>query len=334
MKNKTKMKIKSTTKRVILIVVTVLLLLGTIWQYVMVRVERNTYTAVGKFVDLGSYKAHYYSQGQGNVAFVFITGSGTPCAYTDFYNLQNKLSNIGQTITFDHAGSGWSEETESERTIDNLVSELSKLVDNVAPNKPVVLLCHSLGSLEAISYAQTFPEKVAGIIFLDSGSPEFYSTNSELLASILNRGLACVRTVGINRLLGTLGLLLPVYGENIRNQKLPDQLKDLDMAMYYQYMGNSDTLNTVKLVNENSKKILKGSSLGQIPILVLSSDSGGSEWNDVQIQLAAWSKNSKQITISESDHYLYWSNYDEVETLIEEFMKGLSFITVKDSERQ
>ncbi|MEA4895436.1 MAG: alpha/beta hydrolase [Oscillospiraceae bacterium] len=316
------MKRKTKSKRLnILVLLVVFLLFGVIWQSVMVHIERETYTAIGEYVNLEEYQAHYYSKGDGAVAFVFITGSGTPCAYTDFYALQNELSTMGQTISFDHAGSGWSTNTETARTIENLVNELSILIDTVAPDKPTYLLCHSLGSLEAIGYAQAHPERVAGIIFLDSGCPEFYSTDSELLAKTMNRGSAFIRTVGINRLLGELGHLLPIYGENIRNQQLPDNLKSLDKAMYYHFTGNSSSLNTIKLINENASKVLAGPSLGQIPILVLSSDSGN-EWNDVQKQLASWSENSKQITVNDSEHYLYWSNYDEVENYIDEFIKN------------
>ena len=125
----------------------------------MVQIEKSKYDAVGGFVDVGTYLAHYYSTGSGNTAFVFITGSGTPCAYTDFYTLQNMLSEKGQTITFDHAGSGWSSRTNSLRTIENMTDELTLLIDSVAPDKPIVMICHSLGSLEAIRYTQTHTEK-------------------------------------------------------------------------------------------------------------------------------------------------------------------------------
>ena len=194
---------------------------GAIWQSVMTKSEESKYCAVGNFVDVGTYQAHYYSKGSGDTAFVFIAGSGTPCAYTDFYFLQNMLSAKGLTVTFDHAGSGWSASTDSPRTIENMTNELTVLIDTVAPNKPVVIICHSLGSLEAIRYTQMNPEKVKGIIFLDSGSPEYYSTDSELLATTINRGTALLRTFGINRLMGELGWLLPAYGENIRNKSLP-----------------------------------------------------------------------------------------------------------------
>jgi pimeloyl-ACP methyl ester carboxylesterase len=300
-------------------VVVALLIVGIIWQSVMLGLENNKYVAVGEYVDVETYKAHYYSRGDGDIAFVFITGSGTPSSYTDFYSLQKELSTKGQTITFDHAGSGWSTETESERSIENLTRELSVIVGKVASGKPIVLVCHSLGSLEAIGYAQAYPENVAGIIFLDSGSPECYSNYSELAAEMINRSFAFTRTIGVNRLLGECGLLLPMYGENIRNEQLPDNIKDLDKAMFYQAAGNPSSLNSIKLMNENANKILEGTSLNDIPILVLSSDNG-QQWEDVQLQLAAWSINSKQVTIKRSKHYLYWSNYEEVVIYINEFI--------------
>lgn len=315
-------KIIKSKKLIIMSVLIIAMFLGVIWQFVMIGIERKTYTAPGQFVDVETYQAHYYLQGDGDTVFVFITGSGTPCAYTDFYALQNKLSAIGKTITFDHPGSGWSTETESERSLENIVKELSTIIDKIALDKSVVLIPHSLGSLEAIGYAQKYPKRVEGIIFLDSGSPEFYSTDSELTAKIVNRGAGFTRFFGINRLLGGGGVFLPMYGENIRNTQLPDSIKDIDKAMYYQYAGNASSLNSIEFINENAEKVLKGRKLEDIPILVLSSDSG-SEWNKVQKQLASWSEHSRQITIEGSNHYLYWSNYDEVSDYIDEFINSL-----------
>lgn len=293
-------------------------LIGAIWQTIMVRQETNKYTPVGKFVDAGTYKAHYYSQGEGDIAFVFISGSGTPCSYTDFYPLQNALSSQGQTITFDHAGSGWSTNTGHARSIENLTEELSTIINTVAKDKPIVLLCHSLGALEAIGYTQAFPERVAGIVFLDSGSPEYYSTDSEFAAKIMNRSLAFARVVGMPRLLGECGVLLPIYGENIRNSKLPDDLKEMDRAMYYRYAGNPSTLGSIRLMNENALKVMDGNKLNT-PILVLSAQST-EQWNKVALQLAAWSDNSTQVTLQGAQHYLHWSNVDEVVSYIDAFI--------------
>ena len=71
---------------------------GTIWQSAMTQIEKSKYCAIGDYVDVGTYQAHYYLKGSGDTAFVFISGSGTPCAYTDFYALQNMLSAKGQML--------------------------------------------------------------------------------------------------------------------------------------------------------------------------------------------------------------------------------------------
>ncbi len=313
-------KILKTKKFITLCILIVLLTIGSIWQLIMVRHELKNSSPPGTFVDVGTYKAHCYTKGEGEIAFVFITGSGTPLAYSDFYLLQDELSHFGQTISFDHAGSGWSTPTTSVRTIDNLNQELSAVIDALAPGKPIVLLCHSLGSLEAIHYAQVFPEKVKGIVFFDSGSPELYSKYSEFGAFMLNRSLGAIRTIGLNRILGESGLLLPMYGENLRNHQLPREVKKLDKLMYYKLVGNPSSLNTIKHINENAKTVLAGDKLRNTPILVLSSDNG-SKWNDDQLKLAAWSTNNKQVKIKGGEHYIYWSNVKEVLSCIKEYIE-------------
>ncbi|GEM_PF-6620194 len=57
--------------------------------------------------------------------------------------------------------------------------------------------------------------------------------HNDLVSSCL-LGCNC-KYKGINHLLGEPGLLFPTYGENIRNQQLPDDPKSLDKAMYYRF---------------------------------------------------------------------------------------------------
>lgn len=306
------------------------LLAGITWQNIMTKIESSKCLPVGEYVDVKSYNMHYYTKGTGDTAFVFITGSGTPCAYTDFYVLLDELSAIGQTISFDHAGSGWSLATDEERTIDIMANELSILIDTVAPNKSIVLICHSLGSLEAIRYTQMNQEMVRGIIFLDSGSPEFYSTDSEFAAKMLNRGIAFVRGTGLLRVLGKCGVTLPFYGEKARNDQLSDETKRIDEVMFFRLAGNANTLSVIDRMNENAKVVLNGGSLGDIPILVISSDSGD-EWQEVQKQLTLWSENSESILIEKSEHYLHWSNTEQVVDSIRRFLEKIKDFPVINS---
>lgn len=72
-------------------------------------------------------------------------------------------------------------------------------------------------------------------------------------------------------------------------------------------------------MNRNAKMVLEGPSIRNIPVLILSSDSG-TVWDEVQMQLSKWFKNSTQIKTKNSSHYLYWSNYDEVKYYINDFI--------------
>jgi len=298
------------------------LLSGCIWQYCRVQAETRQYSAPGSYVDTGAYSMHYVSEGAGETAIVFISGSGTPCAYTDFYALQESLSSLGQAISFDRAGSGWSTNTDEPRTVENLEAELTALLDAAAPGKPVVLVAHSLGSLEALYYAQCHPDRVCGIVFLDSGDPEFYRADSEFTAKLLNRGLSILRGIGVNRLLCKIEKPLPIYGERDRLKGLPEELRGLDKAMFNRHTGSRENLKGIAEMNENAAKVAAGPRLGSIPILVLSSDSGEA-WGVVQSTLAGWSENSRQVTIAGAAHYLHWSNAAEAETEIRLFAEAV-----------
>lgn len=126
----------------IILLISIPLLAGMIWQNIMVTIEQDKCKTEGEFVDTGSYKAHCYAKGDGDTVTVFVAGSGTPCAYTDFYYLQERLAEYGQTICFDHAGSGQSSDADRERTIENMVSELETIIDHFSPDKKVIFVCH------------------------------------------------------------------------------------------------------------------------------------------------------------------------------------------------
>ncbi|NKI20356.1 alpha/beta hydrolase [Paenibacillus dendritiformis] len=291
----------------LLIIVIILLIIGGIWQNVMMKIELRKYSPKGQLYHINSHNIHLYGVGQGRSTVVFIAGSGTPSAYTDFYYLQSKLQTYSRTISFDHAGFGWSEKTSIPRTIDTVVEELHELLQKAGEKAPYILVGHSLASLEAIRYAQKYPNEVKGILLLDGGSPEFYAKDSEMKSYFINRFFAGFRVTGVARALGAFGVLLPFSGENIRYKSLPDELKSIDIAMYYNRIGESSNISTIRNINENAQSVIEGGYLKDIPLLILSSDSGG-DWEDVQKQLIHWSNQSHQETLPNSKHYIHWSN--------------------------
>lgn len=297
--------------------------IGIIWQYRMQQLDQVKYGPVGRFVDVGSYKAHVYEEGEGPEAVVFIAGSGTPSAYTDFYYLQQKLSDKAYTLSYDHVGFGWSEEAEEPRDIDTLVEELAIIIQPEKwRDKSIVLVCHSLGALEAIAFAQAYPEKVGGIVFLDCGSPEYYAEYVEPMPILINRAAAFLRATGISRMLLKYEMPIPFYGEDLRVSAFPEKIKAVDRAMYNKYAGASSSLGVIKLINENAEKVMERGDLGGMPVLLLTAERD-KKWQDVQSQLANWSDNSQYMSIEGAEHYIHWSNKEQVVEGINLFLEKI-----------
>ena len=176
-----------------------------------------------------------------------------------------------------------------------------------------------MASLEVIRFAQKYPNEVKGIVLLDGGSPGFYANDSEIKSYILNRFSAGLRVTGIARAFGNLGIKLPLLGENLRYNGLPSDINKIDIAMYYKYLGNTSNLEYIKNINENAKEVIKNGHLNNIPLVIISSDSGES-WEKTQKELLNWSNNSSKETLYNSSHYIHWTNTDYIVEKIKELI--------------
>ena len=175
----------------VLTVFLIMLSVGSLWQHIMIRYEEKKLSCPGQLVDVNNHKMHIYGEGNGALTVVFTVGSGTPCAYTDYYYIQKELSKSVRTVTYDRAGYGLSEPTSAPRTVDQQVDDLHKLLNKSGEKPPYVLVGHSLSSLEVIRYAQLFPEEVSGIVLIDGGNPTYYADYNETSAMLRKWFIPC-----------------------------------------------------------------------------------------------------------------------------------------------
>ncbi len=316
---------KKTTFRVIIICFTVLGA-GALWQNHMSRTETNKFEPPGQIVNVNNHKMHMYAKGEGVPTVVFTTGSGTPCAYTDYYYIQKELQKTVRTVTYDRSGFGWSDPTSIPRTIDNQVDDLHKLLNLAGEKSPYILVGHSLSSLEVIHFAQLYPKEIAGIVLIDGGNPTFYANYSEMVALTSNSFFGGLRKIGFVRALGTIGIFPPLVGESLRYKLLPEELQQLDKVMFYNMLGNEFNRNALKNTNENAKKVIEKGKLGNIPLRILTAGEDES-WKQSQVELKDWSSNSKQEYIKEANHYIHWSNsnivIDRIKELVDEIKSAV-----------
>ena len=80
-----------------------------------------------------------------------------------------------RVCAYDRAGQGWSEDAASPRDGVQSAEELHTLLAKAGEHGPYVLVGHSTGGTYAMTYAARYPDQVAGLVLLDSSSPEQFT---------------------------------------------------------------------------------------------------------------------------------------------------------------
>lgn len=311
--------ILKTKKIKVVILIALLITIGSLFQAGMSYKELAMYAPPGKLIDIDGHKMHLYAAGTGSPSVLLTTGSGTPCAYTDYFFIQQDLQKTTRTISYDRPGFGWSEPTDIPRTIDNQVNDLHALLNKAGEKPPYVLVGHSLASLEVIRFAQVYPDEVAGIVLIDGGNPSFYAEYNERSALTLNISFSFIKNTGLARAFGSLGLFPPIVGQNERYSHLPKEIRRIDKSMFYNTLGNKYNRNSLKNINENAKKVIKGGTLGKLPLIILTAGKDR-KWIASQMELKVWSIDSKQKFIRNATHSIHWSAPDIVLDSIKELL--------------
>lgn len=306
----------------VLSLVLIILFIGILWQHTMSYCEEDEYNPPGQLIEVDNHNMHIYSAGEGSPTVIFTVGSGTPCSYTDYYNIQKEVSKTVRTLSYDRPGFGWSEPTTATRTIGKQVDELHELLCKAGEKPPYILVGHSLSSLEVIHYAQMYPDEVIGIILIDGGNPTFYANYSEVSALALNRFFEAMRITGVARALGNIGIFPPFLGENQRQKLLPQDLLPVDTIMFYNKLGLDKNRDALRNINENANEVIKNGKIGDIPLVILTAGKGDKKWKESQIQLKSWSNNSKQVEVIESSHYIHWTYPSIIIEKINELIKS------------
>ncbi|WP_255570746.1 alpha/beta fold hydrolase [Cohnella sp. CFH 77786] len=252
---------------------------------------------------------HLYAGGEGPVTVVFSAGWGTANPYADFYPLNEKLESKVRIAVYDRFGYGFSDMTERKRDIDGIAEEIHQLLERSGQRPPYVFAAHSLGSLEAIRYAQKYPDEVKGIVFIEGGSPEYYAASQPLTAVPLAYRFA-VKS-GIARLLYSVGGFADWMADDRNGLRLlPPELKEMDRVSTLLLAGNRNMTDEIRLSRENAETVLRGKKLLGVPITVLTADAFGKlsedrAWQSSQAAFPSWSAEGRQIVVPNAAHYLH-----------------------------
>ncbi len=201
---KTAMKIVGKVFRAIPILLLVFLLVLFIYNRVMLRAEEPLREPLGQMVEVDGHKMSIYTEGKGEHTLVFMAGSAIPLPILEYKPLYNLLSDDYRIVVIERFGYGFSEVTDGDRSFATMLRQDREALAKAGIHGPFILCPHSMSGIEALLWAQTYPDEVEAIVGLDMSVPGTYSEEDfGGKQAVLGYILAAGREIGLVRLFFT-----------------------------------------------------------------------------------------------------------------------------------
>lgn len=157
------------SKRYVWFIPPALLLAGYLYEKVHNRDRYDQFNLPGKRIDIGGRRLYALIQGErrtGQPLVVMEAGHGdwSKC----WKNVQPEVACFARVLSYDRAGSGWSDPGPLPRSPEAMVRDLHALLAALGEPGPYLLVGHSLGAPLARLFYAHYPGEVAGMVWVDS----------------------------------------------------------------------------------------------------------------------------------------------------------------------
>jgi len=159
--------------RVLLTLMVVALLWGFTYEQVgRARDASQLPPRVGQAVDIGGRTLNLSCSGQGTPTVILEPGGNSP-GYAQLL-LQSKMAVFTRTCWYDRAGVGWSDPPSSPRTSASVANDLHEALQRAGVLPPYVMAGGSVGGEYVRIYTARYPADVAGLVLIDSATPDMH----------------------------------------------------------------------------------------------------------------------------------------------------------------
>ena len=128
------------------------------------------YPVPGSFFPVNGRLMHLYCTGQGSPTVILDAGGGSN--WLIWQKVQPEASKTIRVCSYDRAGTGWSESQAGVRDANNISQQLHLLLNAAGEKPPFVLVSASVAGFYAREYVDRYPAEVAGLVLVDSSTPE------------------------------------------------------------------------------------------------------------------------------------------------------------------
>ena len=218
------------------------------YHHIMLRHEASELEPVGQMTTVDEHQMSVSAHGPKSAepAIVFISGAGTASPIYSFKPLTDRLDDEFHTVVVERFGYGYSDDVHTDRHVAVMLEDTREALRQAGETPPYVLAPHSMGGLEALYWAQTYPDEVAGVVGLDMAVPHSYDSldfEGEKATMDLGRKL---RFLGLSRLMGGDDVTTGLDGDQITQQEMLTHRNFLDDSQYDEGLALLDNAATVQ----------------------------------------------------------------------------------------
>lgn len=157
----------------------------------------------GTSYDVGGHRLHLRCAGAGSPTVVLQSGLGGMSL--SWARVAPAVAATTRVCAYDRAGQGWSGDASGPQDGLAVTTDLHALLAAAGEPAPYVLVGHSTGGVYAMTYAARYPAQVAGMVLLDSSTPDQFTALPQYASTyaMMRRGLGLGPTVarlGVGRL--------------------------------------------------------------------------------------------------------------------------------------
>ena len=301
----------------IVAVIVILILICFVYHRYRLNAEKKLREPLGQLVDINGNNMSIYVEGSGSRTLVFLSGGGTCSPILDFKSLYSLLRDDYRIVVVEKFGYGYSDIVDEDRNIQTILSETRLALNKAGIDGPYVLCPHSMSGIEALYWAQEYPDEIESIIGLDMAVPEYYE-NMKINLPLMKLGQYAA-DLGITRLIPTLA-----ESDAIKHGTLTNDEKNRYRAIFYNRTATVTMINEAKSVKDNAR-IVAQNGVPQVPMLLFISDGTGGTgfdketWRRIQEKYISEVESGKYIEL-DCPHYVHDYEYGRISEEIKSFL--------------
>lgn len=272
---------------------------------------------LGDLIEVDGHNMSVYSEGTGEKTLVFMSGGGTCSPILDFKSLYSLLSDNYKIVVVEKFGYGFSDVVNESRDIETILRQTRTAIQSTGHNGPYILCPHSMSGIEALYWAQQYPDEVEAIIGLDMAVPQYYDA-MKISIPVMRVGQYAA-SLGVTR-------FIPGISESdaIKHGTLTNKEKAIYKAVFYSRTATATMIEEAKAIKENAA-VVNDSGVPSVPMLLFISDGSGGTgfdmetWRQIPKDYLSMVQNGKFIEL-DCPHYVHDYEYERISKEIKSFL--------------